>query len=101
MPAQGMLAWDGLFILVGVMLILKFILDKMGLGDSPVVHMLWNTFLCILIGLIIWGLGRFFFPRLHMPPAGMLFWDGFFILVAALLVINFICGLMGHAFITY
>jgi hypothetical protein len=70
-------------------------------GGSGLAHGAFMIFLAILIGLILWGLGRYFFPRLGMPPKGMLVWDGLFILIACIVVINFLAGLMGHSFIAW
>lgn len=54
------------------------------------------VFICILIGLILWGLGRYFFPKFSMPPFGMMVWDGLFVLIAAIVLINFLASLAGH-----
>lgn len=70
-------------------------------GGSGMAHGIFVIFLAILIGLILWGLGHYFFPKLGMPATGMLIWDGLFILIAAIIVINFLAGMMGHAFITW
>ena len=70
-------------------------------GGSGLAHSAFVVFLAVLIGLILWGLGRYFFPKLGMPPMGMLIWDGLFVLIAAILVINFLAGMMGHSFIAW
>lgn len=63
--------------------------------------MAFSIFIWVVIGLIVWGLGKFFFPKLGMPAMGMLIWDGLFILIAAILVINFLAGLAGHPLFTW
>jgi hypothetical protein len=68
---------------------------------SGALHDLWILFLCILGGLIIYALGKYFFPRLKVPPGGMMVWDGIFILIAAIIALNFIAGLAGHRFIDW
>lgn len=74
-------------------------LSDVTVGGNGFAHDAFVIFLAILIGLIIWALGRYFFPKLQMPPIGMLVWDGLFVLIGAILVINFLAGLMGHPFI--
>lgn len=70
-------------------------------GSGGLARGILVIFCAILIGLILWGLGHFFFPKLGMPAKGMLVWDGLFILIAALVIINFLAGMMGHPFITW
>jgi hypothetical protein len=72
-----------------------------GGGGGGLAQNLFTVFIFILIGLILWGLGKFFFPKFNMPPKGMLIWDGLFILIAAIVVINFLAGVAGHAFISW
>lgn len=66
------------------------------LGGSGMAHSIFVVFIAILIGLILWALGRYFFPKFGMPAIGMTIWDGFFILIAAIMMINFLAGLAGH-----
>lgn len=59
------------------------------------------VFCIILIGLIVWQLGRYFFPKLGAPAIVITVWDGLFVLIGAVAVINFLASLMGHPFITW
>jgi small-conductance mechanosensitive channel len=70
-------------------------------GGDGATRDIFTVFIFIVIGLILWGLGRYFFPRLSMPPKGMLIWDGLFILIAAIVIINFLASLTGHGFIKW
>jgi len=65
-------------------------------SGKAVSNNLFNIFIWILIGLILWGLGTYFFPKLGMPAKGMLVWNGLFILIAVIIVINFLAGLTGN-----
>jgi hypothetical protein len=65
-------------------------------GSAGFAHGVFIIFCAVLIGLILWGLGRWFFPKLGMPATGMMIWDGLFVLIAAIVIINFLAGLMGH-----
>lgn len=69
-----------------------------GSGEGMVRDLLW-IFALICIALIVWGLGKYFFPKLKAPPLVMTIWDGLFILLGALVAINFILGLFGHPMI--
>lgn len=71
------------------------------LGGSGLAHDIFSIFIFILIGLILWALGNWGFPKLGAPPIVMTIWNGLFILVGAVLVINFLAGLTGHAFIAW
>ena len=70
-------------------------------GSGGVGHGVFAVFIWILIGLIVYALGRYFFPKLGMPPIGMTVWDGLFILIAAIVIINFLAGLSGHQLFSY
>ncbi len=64
-------------------------------------HTIFVVFIFILIGLILWALGNWGFPRLGAPPIVMTVWNGLFILIGAVVVINFLAGLAGHSFIDW
>jgi hypothetical protein len=75
--------------------------DVLVLGGSGLSHNIFTIFVAILIGLIVWALGRFFFPKFKMPEVGMMIWDGLFVLIGAIAVINFLAGLAGHSFVQW
>jgi hypothetical protein len=63
-----------------------------------------QLFAILIIGIccaIIWYLGRLAGGKMGVPPMGMASWNGLFILVAAIFVINFLMGLAGHPFIVW
>ena len=62
---------------------------------------LLKVFGIIICALIVWGLGRYFFPKLKMPAGGLMIWDGLFILLGALVLINFILGLFGSPLVRW
>ena len=70
-------------------------------GGDGLGHNIFVIFIFILIGLILWALGKFFFPKLGMPAMGMTVWDGLFVLIAVIVIINFLAGLAGHPFISW
>lgn len=70
----------------------------MGGGDG-LVHQL---FVVLIIGIcvaLIWAVGRWFIQKLNAPPLVMTIWNGFFILVGLIVVVNFLLSLTGHGFV--
>jgi hypothetical protein len=76
--------------------------DTINLGSgSGLVH---DLFAVLIIGIcvaIVWGIGRWVIIKFAAPGLVMVVWNGFFILVGAIIVINFLLSLTGHGFITY
>jgi ABC-type antimicrobial peptide transport system permease subunit len=71
-------------------------------GDGEgLIHAL---FLVLIIGVcvaIIWALGRWLIGAITQNPLAMKVWNGFFLIVGAIIVINFLMSLVGHGFIAY
>lgn len=70
-------------------------------GGDGLVHQL---FLVLIIGIcvaLIWAVGRWFIQKLAAPALVMTIWNGFFLLVGLIVVINFLLGLAGHSFIRF
>jgi hypothetical protein len=72
-----------------------------GAGSGDFTRTIFALFIWVLIGLILWGAGKFAFPRFGMPAKGMQIWDGLFGLIALVVVINFLAGLAGHPLFTW
>jgi hypothetical protein len=71
------------------------------ISGSDALHTLLIVFLVVLCGLIIWWLGKTFFPKFGAPPILLTVWDFLFILLGALILINFLMGLAGHPFVKW
>jgi hypothetical protein len=69
-------------------------------GEAMVKQLLW-IFALIVIALIVWLLGRYFFPKLKAPEMLLTIWDGLFVLLGALILINFILSLFGHPLLNW
>jgi len=72
-----------------------------GGGGDGLVHAL---FLVLIIGIcvaLIWAVGRWFIQKLAAPALVMTIWNGFFILVGLIVVVNFLLSLAGHPFIRF
>lgn len=76
-------------------------LAELHVGGGDLGRSILIVFCVILIGLIVWQLGRWFFPKLGAPAVVMTVWDGLFVLIGAVAVINFLAGLMGHPLIAW
>jgi hypothetical protein len=70
-------------------------------SGGGLVHDLLAVFIIGLCVGIVYALGRWFIQKLAAPPIAMTIWNGFFILVLAIVIINFLLGLTGHGFIRY
>jgi hypothetical protein len=70
-------------------------------GGNGLIH---GLFMILIIGIcvgIVWWVGRWVITKLAAPAIAMTIWNGLFILVGAIIIINFLLSLAGHGFITY
>jgi hypothetical protein len=70
-------------------------------GSNSLIH---GLFLVLIIGIccaIVWWVGQWVLKALSAPAFAVTAWMGLFILVAAVVIINFLLSLAGHPFITY
>lgn len=66
------------------------------IGGSGLVH---DLFIFLLIGIcvcLIWWAGNWFIGKAGGPPLAGTIWTGLFVLVALIVVINFLMSLAGH-----
>lgn len=60
------------------------------------------VFVVVLIcALIVWALGRWAIGALKAPPQALTVWNGIFIVLGALVAINFLLSLIGHPIIKF
>jgi hypothetical protein len=60
--------------------------------------------LLLVIGiclLIIWLMGRYFFPKLSAPPVVIQIWDGLFVLIGGFVLINLILSIAGYPIVKW
>jgi hypothetical protein len=69
-------------------------------GEGMIKDLLY-VFAIVVCGLIVWLLGRWIFPKLKAPPGVLVGWDVLFVVLGALIAINFILGLFGHPLIPW
>jgi hypothetical protein len=71
------------------------------ISGSGFVHQLIAVLLVALCVAVVYGIGWYFFSK---PPFGgivLKIWNGFFILVGGLIIINFLLSLNGHGFVAW
>lgn len=69
-------------------------------GEGMVNQLLFVLIIGICI-LVVWWLGRWFITQLGAPAIVMTVWNGLFILLGGICVINFLLGLVGRPFIRW
>ena len=83
-------------------MIKSMLADAIHLGSSS--GLVSGLLFVLLVGicvLLIWWVGTWFIGKLGAPAIARTIWDGLFILVGLVVVINFVLGLGGHAFVTW
>ena len=72
------------------------------IGGSGLINQLVTVLLIALCAAVVYVMGWFFFRKNPPFPALVLYiWQGFFVLVGGLIVINFLLGLGGHPLVTW
>ena len=69
-------------------------------GDGFINQLLTFLIYGICVGLI-YATGLWFFRRPSIPPVAMTIWNGLFILLGLVIILNFLLGLGGKGFITW
>lgn len=69
-------------------------------GDGFINQVLTLLLLGISVG-ILYLMGWWFARRPKVPPVVLQIWNGVFVLLGGILLINFVAGLAGHGFIKW
>jgi len=69
-------------------------------SDGFIHQLLFILLVGICIG-IVYAVGWWFIKRPPIPPIIMTIWQGLFILIGAIIIINFLLSLGGHGFIKW
>lgn len=72
----------------------------LGSGDGFIHQLLMLLIIGICVG-IIYAMGWWFFRRPGLPPMAMMIWNGIFILIGGIVIINFLLSLGGHGFVRW
>ena len=73
---------------------------SVGSGGGLVHALLMVLLVGVCLG-IVWALGRWLIGALGAPAVAQTVWNGLFLVVGAIVIINFLLGLTGHSFISY
>lgn len=65
------------------------------------IHGLFLVLIVVICVALIWAAGRWFIQKVAAPAVVMTVWNGFFILVGLVIIVNFLMSLLGHGFIAY
>ncbi len=66
--------------------------------------MVGNLLTALVVGiaiLVIWWAGTYFIGAFGAPPLFAKIWNGLFVLLAVIFVVNFLMSLAGHGFIVW
>lgn len=69
-------------------------------GDGFIHQLIFVLLVGISAG-ILYAIGWWFIKRPPIPPIVLTIWQGLFILVGGLIIINFLLGLAGHGFVKW
>ena len=69
------------------------------INGNGIVHLLLVVLIVAVCCLLIWWVGRWVMTKLAAPAVAMTVWDGLFIFIGLIVVINFLLGLIGKSFI--
>lgn len=76
-------------------------LAEFSIGGDGLVNQLLTLLLFGICIAIVYAMGYWFFTRPKVPPLVMMIWNGLFILVGGIVIINFLMGLGGNQFIKW
>lgn len=65
-------------------------------SGEGLVRQLWVLAIIVICAGILWAFGKWAIKALKVPPHALTVWDGIFLLVGVLVVINFLLSLIGY-----
>jgi hypothetical protein len=70
-------------------------------NDSGVIRKLLFVLIIGIAALVIWWGGTYFIHLLNAPGWALAAWDGLFVILGIIFVVNFLLGLVGREFIKW
>lgn len=80
------------------MFLSQIMAESLTTGDG-LVHQLFVVLLVGICCALIWWAGNWFMGKAGGPPLAGTVWNGLFILILLIVVINFLLSLAGHGFV--
>ncbi len=71
------------------------------MSGEGLIHNLLMALIVMICGGILYMMGRYFFTREGVPGIAMTIWNGLFILVGGIVLINFLMSLAGHPLVRW
>lgn len=71
------------------------------MGGEGLINQLLTFLLIALCVSIVYVMGWFFFRKPPVPPVVLFIWQGLFVLLGGLVIINFLLSLAGHPLIKW
>lgn len=65
------------------------------------VHQIFVILMIVLAALVLWALGRWVLPKFGAPAIVLTCWDGIFVFLGALFLINLFLSLAGHPLVPF
>jgi hypothetical protein len=66
------------------------------IGGTGLVHQLLVLMVIVVVALIIWALGKYMFGAFAAPPIVLKVWDILFVAIGAIVLINFLLGMVNN-----
>lgn len=79
----------------------NLMLAAIQIGGDGLINQLVTVLLIALCLGVIYAIGWYFFREPPAPALAMKVWNGLFILLIGLAIVNFLLGLAGHQFIKW
>lgn len=71
------------------------------IATNGLVHSLMAVLIIGICVVLIYVAGAWFIRQVSAPPFAMTVWNGFFILVGLIVILNFLLGLDGHPIVVW
>lgn len=71
------------------------------IGGEGFINQLLTALIIGICVALVYGAGRWFLKIFNAPPIGLNIWNGFFVLVGLVVIINFLLGLTGNPLIKW
>jgi len=71
-----------------------------GDADGLIHQLVWFLLVALCVG-VVYAMGWYFFSKPPFPSVAMLVWNGLFVLVGGLVIINFLLSMFGHPLVKW
>lgn len=70
-------------------------------GGGDIIHTLLVLLIVGICILLIWWAGKYFLGQFGAPAVALKVWDGLFVLLGIIFIINLLLSFVGHPFIEF